>query len=124
MRAEELLDSLLELSQAVLYVAIHPGKGEPVLRQRQGASLLPEREYWDEQLVNPTLLDLLRRRGELDGGGVEYVVIKFANFTQLVLPLVTGHLSLCVEPALDPIPMLGTIRALAEVHGAVLPPRA
>ena len=41
---------------------------------------------YEELLVNPTLLELTRQRGNIDCGGLEYLVIRYGNFFQLVLP--------------------------------------
>ena len=105
MRAEELLDALLELTPLIRYAAIHPGSGQPVFRQRMGISAPPsaDSDYWEEVLVNPTLLDLARRRGDVDCGGVQYLLIRYGQFAQLVLPLERGHVSVCFEPTADAV---------------------
>jgi hypothetical protein len=120
MRAEELLDALLELNPAIRYAAIHPGSGQPVFRQRIGAidPVSADSDYWEEVLVNPTLLDLARRRGDVDSGGLEYVLVRYGHVMQLVLPLSRGHVSLCFEPIVDPVPLVPALRALCESHGA------
>jgi hypothetical protein len=120
MRAEELLDALLELTPSIRYAAIHPGSGQPVFRQRLGLAdpSSADSDYWEEVLVNPTLLDLARRRGDVDCGGLEYVMVRYGHFTQLVLPLAHGHVSVCFEPIADPVPLLPALRNLCEAHGA------
>jgi hypothetical protein len=125
MRAEELLDALLELTPAIRYAAIHPGSGQPVFRQRLGVTdpSSADSDYWEEILVNPTLLDMARRRGDVDCGGLEYVMVRYGHFTQLVLPLARGHVSVCFEPIADPVPLLPAIRHMCEVHGAFAAPR-
>ena len=120
MRAEELLDALLELTPAVRYAAIHPGSGEPVFRQRIGApdASRSESDYWEELLVNPTLLDLARRRGEVDRGGLQYLVIRYDSFVQLVLPFARGHVSVCFSPEADLGVVVPAVRQLIEQHAA------
>jgi hypothetical protein len=120
MRAEELLDALLELTPAIRYAAINPGKGEPVFRQRLGIAdpSSADSDYWEELLVNPVLLELTRRRGDVDCGGLEYVIVRYGHFAQLVLPLEQGHVSVCFEPITDPVPLVPALRQACEAHGA------
>ena len=60
-------------------------------------------DFYEELLVNPTLLTLTRQRGDLDCGGLRHLVIAYGNFNQVVLPLPdgTGHLSVCLERDAD-----------------------
>jgi len=120
MRAEELLDALLEMNPAIRYAAIHPGSGEPVFRERRSgrAPTSPDGDRWEELVVNPTLIELTSRSGNVEAGGLEYVVIRYGLFFQLVIPLDRGHISLCFEPTTDPIPSVPAVRNLAEQHGA------
>ncbi len=50
MRAEELLDAILELGPTVKAAAVYPGSGEPVFRLRTGADQRSAvgGEYWEE----------------------------------------------------------------------------
>jgi hypothetical protein len=58
-------------------------------------------DFYEELLVNPTLLNLARQRGELDCGGLRHLIVGYGNFNQLVIPLDTGHLSVCIERDFD-----------------------
>jgi hypothetical protein len=120
MRAEELLDALLELTPSIRYAAIHPGSGQPVFRQRMGISVpsSADSDYWEEVLVNPTLIELARRRGDVDCGGLQYVLVRYGQFSQLVLPLERGHVSVCFETNADPVALLPVVRRLCDEHGA------
>ncbi len=55
----------------------------------------------EELLVNPMVLELTRRRGDLDLGGIRYVVIRYGMQYQLVFPYKQGHLSIGVELEAD-----------------------
>lgn len=55
-----------------------------------------ESNFFEELLVNPTVLELISRRGTLDCGGLEYVAIGYGHFIQLLIPLPNGHASLGV----------------------------
>ncbi len=77
----------------------------------------PESDRYEELLVNPTVLLLTRQRGEIDCGGLEYVLIRYGHFFQLVQPVAGGHLSVAMEPDADPLRLLETVRRIAGEHG-------
>jgi hypothetical protein len=56
-----------------------------------------ESDRYEELLVNPTLLFLLSQRGNIDCGGLAYVVVRYGNFNQLVVPLPDGHVSVALD---------------------------
>lgn len=101
---EHLIDALFDLSPQVRYVAIYR-HGELSLRQRPDLSLASatESDRYEELLVNPTILTLTRRRGEIDCGGLDYVVVRYGNFFQFVVPIEGGHASVAFELDADPI---------------------
>ena len=105
--------ALFEASESIRYVAIYRG-GEPELAERsglQGASDA-ESDRYEEILVNPTLLTLARQRGELDCGGLEYIIVRYGNFFQLLCPIRGGHVSVAIEPEADPlqvVPVVGRV---------------
>ena len=51
----------------------------------------------EELIVNPIVLELAARRGNLDMGGIRYVVIRYGTQYQLLIPYGEGHLSIGVE---------------------------
>lgn len=120
MQGEKLLDAILELSPTIRYAALHHG-GEPLLRERVGTASAgaAEAERWDELVVNPTLIELAARRGDVDCDGLDYLVVRYRRFFNLVLPLALGHLSVIVEPAGDPLALVRSLREIAQAHGAV-----
>ncbi len=105
------------LSQ-VRYVALYRG-GEPELYERPAIEAASgcDSDRFEEILVNPTLLTLARQRGELDCGGLEYLVIRYGNFFQLVHPIAGGHISVAIEPDADPIAVVEVVRALVADAG-------
>ncbi len=76
-----------------------------------GASSVDSDTY-EDLLVSPTVLTLTRQRGNIDCGGLEYVLVRYGSFLHFVFPLVDGHLSVCIEPHADP---LGLVYAVIEV---------
>jgi hypothetical protein len=115
---ETLADTLFRASAAIRYVALYRG-GELRLAERTGlrAASSAESDRYEELLVNPTLLTLTRQRGEIDCGGLEYVLIRYGSFYQLVHPVARGHLSLAVEPDADPLALVPVVRRVAREHG-------
>lgn len=104
MHAEELISSLFEIGPQIRYVAVARGQ-QVTLRQRPelAAASSGESDRYEELLVNPTLLVLARQRGEIDCGGLNYLIIRYGSFFQVVVPHGSGHVSVAVEPTADPV---------------------
>ena len=62
-----------------------------------------ESDRYEELLVNPTLLKLAMQRGNIDCGGLEYLLVRYGSFFQFVLLVSWGHVSVCIEAGADPI---------------------
>lgn len=86
----------------VRYVALYMG-GEPQLYQRPGIDGASDSasDRYEEILVNPTILKLAKQRGDIDCGGLEYVLIRYGNFFQFVQAVPGGHISVAIEPSAD-----------------------
>jgi hypothetical protein len=109
---------LFGLSPAVRYVAFAAGQ-EVSMRARddlEGGSS-SESDRYEELLVNPTLLKLARQRGEIDCGGLRFVIVGYGNFHQLVVPLEAGHVSIAFERDADPLQHLDAVRDLLNARG-------
>lgn len=100
----DLIEAIFALSHDVRYVAL-ARDGQLTLRDRPGlvGASSAESDRYEELLVNPTLLTLVGQRGRIDCGGLEFVVIRYGNFYQVVRPIPGGHLSVAVEPSGDPL---------------------
>jgi hypothetical protein len=112
MTSDQLADTLFALSPSIRYVAI--GRGQDVqLRERSGLADASsgESDRYEELLVNPTLLTLTRQRGEIDCGGLDYLVVAYGSFFQLVLPIEGGHVSVAIERSESPTALVDAIRA-------------
>jgi hypothetical protein len=110
---ESLIQSLLALSPKVRYVALLRGK-DLQLQERpslSGASA-SETDRYEELLVNPAVLTLLRRRGELDCGGLDHVWIRYGNFWTGLFPTAEGHVNVGLEPDAVPTEHVPAIRAV------------
>lgn len=108
-----LTQDLFDLTDDIRYVAIYQyGKLTATSKAAlQGASSA-ESDKYEEIIVNPTLLTLLKQRGEIDCGGVQYVIIRYGNFVQCIHPVPGGHLSVAFEPDSDYVRFLPKIQAL------------
>jgi hypothetical protein len=105
-------DAVFAVSPAIRYVAI--GRGQDVeLRERPGLANASsgESDRYEELLVNPTLITLARQRGDIDCGGLDYLVVAYGSFFQLVLPVEEGHVSVAIERTQSPTELVEPIRA-------------
>jgi len=115
---EDLAEAIFAASPAVRYVAL--GRGQDVeLRERPGLSdaSSSDSDRYEELLVNPTLLTLARQRGEIDCGGLDYLVVAYGNFFQLVMPVPGGHVSVGVERDEVPTELVGPVRNALRAVG-------
>jgi hypothetical protein len=111
MTFNEVAEAVFAVSPAVRYVAI--GRGQDVqLRERSGLADASsgESDRYEELLVNPTLLTLARQRGEIDCGGLDYLVVAYGAFFQLVLPVEGGHVSVAIQRTESPTELVDAIR--------------
>lgn len=118
----DLAEELFTLSPHIRYLAL--GRGQDVqLRERTAlsASSSPESDRYEELFVNPPLLTLLRQRGELDCGGLDYVIVAYGSFFQLIFPLDGFHASVAIARDADPVALVRPIRDFLNLHaGAAL----
>jgi len=111
------MNALFDLVPQVRYVAIYR-LGELSSRQRSDLSLAsaPESDRYEELLVNPSILTLTRQRGNIDCGGLGYVVVRYGNFFQFVAPIEGGNVSVAFEPDADPIGHAQEVLRTIETH--------
>lgn len=111
----ELAETLFELSENIRYVAIY-NQGELISSSRAGitGASSSESDKYEELIVNPTLLTLVTQRGNIDCGGIEYVLIRYGNFYQIIFPSTKGHTSISVEPNADPSKLIELIRNISD----------
>ena len=109
---DALIDRCLDFSPDVRYVAVYR---DGVLRSRERAGVAgasaTESDRYEELLVNPTLLTLVRQRGNIDCGGVRYVLIRYGSFFTFVLPVAGGHVGVGLEPVADLQRLIGPLES-------------
>lgn len=115
--AEALIAALLDLG-GIGYVAL--GNGQQVLmRPAPGleSDTTPESNFYEELLVNPTLLKLASQRAGLDCGGLRYLAVGYGDFVELIMPMRDGHVSLGVSRKAPVADLAARITAVLERHG-------
>ena len=96
-------DAIFSLGPHIRYVAFASGQSVDLFQREDlvGASEASS-DYFEELLVNPTALTLLRRRGDLDCRGLRFVSVGYGNFNQVLVETGEGHVSVSVELDADP----------------------
>jgi hypothetical protein len=110
-----MIDEILKLSDSIRYVAIYKD-GTLQTKSKSGISNASssDSDQYEELLVNPTLLKLATQRGNIDCGGLNYLIVRYGNFYQFVLPTSWGHVSVCIEPATNPVEIGEQIKSLVQ----------
>ena len=110
---QSLIEKLFALSDNIRYVAIY-SKGQLISTARPNSenASSSESDKYEELIVNPALLLLAKQRGDIDCGGAEFVLIRYGNFYQLVVPIPSGHISICIERHASPLDLWSSIKSL------------
>ena len=115
---QALANSLFAVSRDIRYVAAYRNASLQIA-ERSGIANASgaESDRYEELLVNPTLLTLTRQRGDIDCGGLDFLLVRYGHFFQLVHPISGGHLSVAIEPAADPLALAPMVRRVATEQG-------
>lgn len=107
------LQELFDLSPAVRYAAVYQrGEVQSGLSRSLANASASETDRYEELLVNPTLLFLAGKRGDLDCGGLRHIVVAYGHFDQLVIPMIDGHVSIALERGSDVVAIASSVRVL------------
>ena len=110
-----MIESIFKISDNVRYVAVYKnGQLESKSKSATLHASSSESDRYEELLVNPTLLKLASQRGNIDCGGLDYILIRYGNFFQFVLPQSWGHVSVCIEANADPIQIGAQVKSLVD----------
>jgi hypothetical protein len=113
-----MIERIFRLSESIRYVAVYKnGELESKSKSNTLGASGSESDRYEELIVNPTLLKLASQRGNIDCGGLEYVLVRYGNFFQYVTPTNWGHVSVCIEADADPIQVGAGVMSL--VHKSV-----
>jgi hypothetical protein len=111
----DLHDDVFAISPEIRYVAAAHGqqvqmRSRPDLRDASSS----DSDLYEELLVNPTLLT---QRGNIDCGGLRYLIVGYGHFHQLVIPGPAGHVSIAFELGANPADYLPAIMGVIAHHG-------
>jgi len=114
----DLLEDVFAISPDIRYVAVAHGQ-EVRMRSRPDLhnASSSDSDRYEELLVNPALLTLATQRGNIDCGGLRYLIIGYGHFHQLVVPRTGGHVSIAFELGANPADYLQAILAVMAQHG-------
>jgi hypothetical protein len=114
----DLHKDVFAISPDIRYVAAADGQQ---VQMRSRPDLLnassSDSDRYEELLVNPTLLTLATQRGNIDCGGLRYLIIGYGRFQHLVIPRPAGHVSIAFELGANPLDYLQTILGVMAHHG-------
>ena len=101
---DEISRRLFDIDPNIRYVAINQRERIVVMEQNpKWPSLNPsETDRIEELIVNPIILEIARRRGNIDMKGMRYVIIRYGTMHELVFPYKDGHLSIGVDLHANP----------------------
>jgi hypothetical protein len=106
--SESIAAALLDAFEQIRCVAVRDG--ERVDSHLRSAGTVGELDRHEELFVNAGLLSLARERGAFDGGGLEYVVVAYGDYVQLLLELgERRHAAITFAAGSDPIEHLPAV---------------
>src|SRR5579871_3088769 len=118
---EKLSARLFRMEPKIRYVAVNQN-GE-IVEMEQSPSHPSynacETDRMEELIVNPVMLELAARRGNLDMQGIRYVIIRYGTQYQLLMPYQEGHLSIGVESQDDPVEIASKVAAALKPQAEV-----
>jgi hypothetical protein len=98
------IERIFKRSGHVRCVAIYAnGTLESQQREGLGDASAGGSDRYEELFINPTLITAASQRGNLDCGGMNYLIVRYGNFFQNVISTTTGHVSVCVALEADPV---------------------
>jgi hypothetical protein len=110
-----MIENIFRLSDSIRYVAVYKdGQLQSQSKSNTLGASSPESDRYEELLVNPTLIKLTSQRGNIDCGGLDYILVRYGNFFQFVLPESWGHVSVCVDAKADPIQIGAQVKSMVR----------
>jgi len=110
---QKIIENIAAISNAIRYIAIYQ-KGALTSWQRENISdtSSSDSDKYEELLVNPTILTIAKQRGNIDCGGLDFIVIKYGHFFQLIQTIEQGHISICIDSGADPLTLEKEIKKI------------
>src|SRR5215475_12904476 len=109
------IDRTFAVSPDIRYVALYRN-GALHSHQRPGLTnaSASESDKYEELFVNPTLLKCATQRGELDCGGLRFIIVGYGHFHQLMAPIRAVHVSVCFDQDSNPLDCTSRVAALFD----------
>ena len=93
-----MIDKIFSISSDVRYVTIYrDGELETQTKDNTEGASSSESDKYEELIANPVMLKAATQRGNIDCGGLEFLLVRYGNFFQFILPTSWGHVSVCIE---------------------------
>ncbi len=110
---KDIIKRIFEAEEKIRYIAILQNDSL-VSEQRSNIhnASSSDSDKYEELLVNPTLLKLATQRGNIDCGGLDFILVKYGHFYQWVSPINFGHISICIDSNADPFEVIRNIQPL------------
>jgi hypothetical protein len=115
---DKLSTRLFSLEPKIRYVAVNQN-GRIVEMEQSGShpTYNPhDTDRMEELIVNPAVLGITSRRGNIDMDGIRYVVIRYGTQYQLIMPYLEGHLSIGVELEDNPLENASKVAAALRLR--------
>ncbi len=119
-----LIDEIFGVAPEIRYVATYLG-GILASEERPGlaGASSSESDKYEELIVNPAVLKLVTQRGNIDCGGADWVIVRYGNFYEVVMPVDAGHISIGVESSGDPVLIAERVLSIGDVASLRAPRR-
>ena len=108
---------VFELDPGIRYLAVNQDGEIVEMAQRLPTHNPVETDRMEELLVNPAILDLTKRRGDLDLDGVRYIIIQYGLQYQAVFNYRNGHVSVGIESDSDAVGVVSKILEHLDLRG-------
>ena len=94
---------VFELDPGIRYLAVNQDGEIVEMAQRLPTHNPVETDRMEELLVNPTILEMAKRRGDLDLDGIRYIIIQYGLQYQAIFNYRDGHVSVGIESNSDAV---------------------
>jgi len=108
---------VFELDPGIRYLAVNQDGEIVEMAQRLPTHNPVETDRMEELLVNPAILDLTKRRGDLDLDGVRYIIIQYGLQYQAIFNYRNGHVSVGIESDSDAVGVVSKILEHLDLQG-------
>jgi len=102
---------VFELDPGIRYLAVNQDGEIVEMEQRLPTHNPVETDRMEELLVNPAILEMAKRRGDLDLDGIRYIIIQYGLQYQAIFSYRNGHVSVGIESDSDAV---GVVKKILE----------